>query len=244
SLEHPSETIVFHNEDGNPARANIKQALGFRKDGDGDGKSQFLRCQGRSSYARVMIELRADVELKDNIIVAMSIIKGDGYYTCNIRVEYEWKSPRCACCKVFGHVHEECPKNISAGATTNLKKPSQTPKGIPVGQKVVFKPKQVFQPVLKKSTANTCGKKMNNSESTKEVSKSNPFEVLTSVYNDVDLGKLRFVDDDGNPLVPTGIVQSNREVEVVFDEPTNLRISTTGKDGSDKGYGTNSLLER
>ncbi|GKC30529.1 hypothetical protein Tco_1037823, partial [Tanacetum coccineum] len=25
---HPSETMVFHNEDGNPARANIKQALG------------------------------------------------------------------------------------------------------------------------------------------------------------------------------------------------------------------------
>ncbi|GJV49994.1 hypothetical protein Tco_1440206, partial [Tanacetum coccineum] len=26
--EHPSETKVLHNEDGNPARANIKQALG------------------------------------------------------------------------------------------------------------------------------------------------------------------------------------------------------------------------
>ncbi|GJR74884.1 hypothetical protein Tco_0087249 [Tanacetum coccineum] len=26
--EHPSKTKVFHNEDGNPARANIKQALG------------------------------------------------------------------------------------------------------------------------------------------------------------------------------------------------------------------------
>ncbi|GJS39519.1 hypothetical protein Tco_0564562, partial [Tanacetum coccineum] len=26
--QHPSETLVFHNEDGNPARANIKQALG------------------------------------------------------------------------------------------------------------------------------------------------------------------------------------------------------------------------
>ncbi|GJV05093.1 hypothetical protein Tco_1338662 [Tanacetum coccineum] len=37
--EHPSETIVFHNEDGNPARANIKQALGYFKDGDGDGNS-------------------------------------------------------------------------------------------------------------------------------------------------------------------------------------------------------------
>ncbi|GJU08706.1 hypothetical protein Tco_1125136 [Tanacetum coccineum] len=32
--QHPSETMVFHNEDGNPARANIKQALGNLKDGE------------------------------------------------------------------------------------------------------------------------------------------------------------------------------------------------------------------
>ncbi|GKC65388.1 zinc finger, CCHC-type containing protein [Tanacetum coccineum] len=147
------------------------------------------------------------------------------------------------CCMVFGHVHEECPKNIGAGATKTLKKTSQTPKGILVGQKMGFKPKQVFQPVSKKSTANTRGK-MNNPESTKEVSNSNPFEVLTSVDNDVDLGKLRFVDDDGNSFVPMGIMKSDSEVEVVFDETANLRISTSGKDGSDKGYGTNSLLEQ
>ncbi|GJV24583.1 nucleotide-diphospho-sugar transferase [Tanacetum coccineum] len=192
---------------------------------------------GRSSYARVMIELRADVELKDNIVMAMPRIKGDGYYTCNIRVEYEWKPPRCACCKVFQHVS-------------------------------------------KKSTANTRGK-MNNPKSTKEISKSNPFEMLTSADNDVNLGtnggiansadkgtnnvsssntpisekidkierqicegKLRFVDDDGNPFVSMDTVESDSEVEVVFDETTNLRISTSGKDGSDKGYGTNSLLEQ
>ncbi|GKA36054.1 hypothetical protein Tco_0722545 [Tanacetum coccineum] len=177
--------------------------------------------------------------------------------------------------KVFGHVLEECPKYIGASATKNLKKINQTPKGIPVRQKMGFKPKQVYQPIFKKSTANTCGKKMNNSESTKEVSKSNPFEVLTSIDNDVDLGtnggisnladegtinvsssntpigekidkierqicegKLRFVDDDKNPLVHTGIV------EVVLVETANLRISMTGKEGSDKGYGTNSLLEQ
>ncbi|GJZ62436.1 hypothetical protein Tco_0618573, partial [Tanacetum coccineum] len=29
-----------------------------------------------------------------------------------------------------------------------------------------------------------------------------------------------------------------------FDETANLRIPTSGKDGSDKGYGTNSLLEQ
>ncbi|GJV09041.1 hypothetical protein Tco_1346697 [Tanacetum coccineum] len=43
--QHPSETMVFHNEDGNPARANIKQALGYLKDGDGDGNSQLSRYQ-------------------------------------------------------------------------------------------------------------------------------------------------------------------------------------------------------
>nr|GFA03639.1 hypothetical protein [Tanacetum cinerariifolium] len=56
--------------------------------------------------------------------------------------------------------------------------------------------------------------------------------------------KLRLLDNDGNPLVPTGIVKSDSEVKVVFDETANLRISTSGKDESDKGYGTNSLLEQ
>ncbi|GJZ80394.1 hypothetical protein Tco_0645388 [Tanacetum coccineum] len=187
-----------------------------------------MRSCGRSIYARAIFELRADVELKDNIVAAMPKITEEGYYTCNIRVEYEWKP-------------------LSAGATKNLKKTSQTPKGIPVGQKMRFKPKQVFQPISKKYTANTCEKNKNNSESTKEVSKSNPIEVLTSVDNDVELstnggisnsadkgtinisssntpivekinkikrqireGILRFVDDDGNPLVPTGIVESDK----------------------------------
>ncbi|GKC07299.1 hypothetical protein Tco_0998909 [Tanacetum coccineum] len=27
-IQHPSEMMIFHNEDGNPTRANIKQALG------------------------------------------------------------------------------------------------------------------------------------------------------------------------------------------------------------------------
>ncbi|GJR58882.1 FAR1 DNA binding domain, zinc finger, SWIM-type, MULE transposase domain containing protein [Tanacetum coccineum] len=115
-------------------------------------------------------------------------------------------------------------------------------------------------------------KKKNDSESTKEVSQSNPFEVLNLVDNDVDLGtnggisnsadketinvsssntpivekidkierqihkgKLRFVDDDGFLLVLMGIVDSDSEVEVVFDKGANLRLSTSGKDGSDKG---------
>ncbi|GJW36320.1 putative reverse transcriptase domain-containing protein [Tanacetum coccineum] len=121
-----------------------------------------MQSWGRSSYARAMIELRADVELRDNIVAAMPKITGEGYYTCNIRVEYEWKPPRCACCKVFGHTQEECPKDVGTGEIKNLKKTSQTPKGFPIDENV---------------------------DPPKEVSKSNPFDVLTSVENDEELGK-------------------------------------------------------
>ncbi|GJT23809.1 putative reverse transcriptase domain-containing protein [Tanacetum coccineum] len=43
---------------------------------------------------------------------------------------------RCACCKVFGQVQDECPKNIDSNVVKNMRKTSQTPRGVPVGPKV------------------------------------------------------------------------------------------------------------
>ncbi|GKC72158.1 hypothetical protein Tco_1118041, partial [Tanacetum coccineum] len=74
-----------------------------------------------------------------------------GHYICNVRVEYEWKPPRCATCKVFGHIHEECPKNTSAGEKKTIKKPSQTSRGVLVGPKMGFKPQKEYRHVPKKS---------------------------------------------------------------------------------------------
>ncbi|GJQ93443.1 hypothetical protein Tco_0004582 [Tanacetum coccineum] len=51
-----------------------------------------------------------------------------------------------------------------------------------------FKPKQVYQPVSNKATANTSANKKKNMDPPKEV--TNPFEVLTSVENDQELGKM------------------------------------------------------
>nr|GEZ64263.1 hypothetical protein [Tanacetum cinerariifolium] len=120
-----------------------------------------------SSYTRVMIELRADVELKDNIIVAMPKIIREGHYICNVRLDYERKPPR---------------------------------------------------PVPKKPTSSSSGNKKKGMEPTTEVSNSNPFEVLNSVNNDVELctnggglliwnfeelltsGKATLVDEAGNLL--------------------------------------------
>nr|GEZ20972.1 hypothetical protein [Tanacetum cinerariifolium] len=94
----------------------------------------------RSSYARAMIELRADVELKDTIVVAMPKLVGEWLYMCTIRVEYEWKPPRCSSCKVFGHVLNECPKKIITDVVKNLNNPRQTTRGVSVGPKNLLLP--------------------------------------------------------------------------------------------------------
>nr|GEW41440.1 hypothetical protein [Tanacetum cinerariifolium] len=69
-------------------------------------------------------------------------------------------------------------------------------------------------------------------------------EKINKIERKIYEGKLRLLDNDGNPLVPIGIMESDSEVKVVFDKTANLRISTSGKDESDKGYGVNSLLEQ
>ncbi|GKD81381.1 hypothetical protein Tco_1348220, partial [Tanacetum coccineum] len=53
---------------------------------------------------------------------------------------------------------------------------------------VGFKPvKQVYRQVSKKNNVNTSGNKKKDVEPTIEVSNSNPFDVLNSIENDVDL---------------------------------------------------------
>ncbi|GJY55525.1 hypothetical protein Tco_0454640, partial [Tanacetum coccineum] len=77
----------------------LKEDVGTSLMLDSYTSNMYMQSWGRPSYARAMIELRAEVELKDNIVVAMPKITWERYYTCNIHVEYEWKPPRCACCK-------------------------------------------------------------------------------------------------------------------------------------------------
>ncbi|GJR66338.1 hypothetical protein Tco_0012403 [Tanacetum coccineum] len=169
-----------------------------------------MQSWDRSSYTRAMIKLRADVELKYTIVVAMHKLVMKGFCTFIIRVEYEWKPPRCACCKVFGHVQDECPKNIGSNVAKNLKKPSQAPRGVPVGPKMGFKPvKQVYRPVSKKNNANTSGnnKEANSSgysfwnvRSSSTTTTTHIVEKINKLKRLIIDGKLTLVDDEGNPL--------------------------------------------
>ncbi|GJV90430.1 hypothetical protein Tco_1538243 [Tanacetum coccineum] len=138
--------VTAFNEDGLSAIA-IK--IGTPLMLDSYTSDMCLQSWGRSSYARAMIELKADAELKDTIV-----------------------------------------KNVNPGlgVAKNMKKNSQAPKGFLIGSKMGFKPAKKCRPVSKKPTANGSGNKKNDVEPTNKVSNSNPFDVLNSVENDLDLG--------------------------------------------------------
>ncbi|GKB90306.1 polyadenylate-binding protein 2-like protein [Tanacetum coccineum] len=67
---------------------------------------------GRSSYACAMIEVHANVELKESILVAIPKLEGNGYTCETVTGEYEWKPPRCSTCKIFGHMLDQCPHPV------------------------------------------------------------------------------------------------------------------------------------
>ncbi|GJV46388.1 hypothetical protein Tco_1430924 [Tanacetum coccineum] len=47
-----------------------------------------------------MIKLRADVELKDTIVMTVPKLVGEGFSMCTIRIEYEWKPPSSSSCNL------------------------------------------------------------------------------------------------------------------------------------------------
>ncbi|GJV90731.1 homeobox protein knotted-1-like protein 2 [Tanacetum coccineum] len=180
-----------------------------------------MKSRGRSSYARAMIKLRGDVELKDTIVVAMPKLVNEGFYSVLLV------------------------SNMSGNLLPVFE--LQATRGVLVGPKVSFKStKKIYKPVSNKNGASNSGKKKQAELSRQEVGNSNPFDALNSIKNDDDLdkidklechiidGKLMFVNDDENPLAPMGNVDSESEVEVVFDETANLMASTSFKGGSDR----------
>ncbi|GJY90840.1 RNA-directed DNA polymerase, eukaryota [Tanacetum coccineum] len=79
-----------------------------------------------------MIELEADVDLRDTIVVVVPTFSGEGFTTSTIHVEHEWAPPRCSECKVYVHFLDGCPKKIISNISKNFKMPLQPARGHPV----------------------------------------------------------------------------------------------------------------
>ncbi|XP_021996381.1 uncharacterized protein LOC110893589 [Helianthus annuus] len=65
---------------------------------------------GRTSYARAMVEINADKELKTHVVVAIPKMDEEGFVMERVKVEYEWKPQRCETCCLFGHNISSCPR--------------------------------------------------------------------------------------------------------------------------------------
>jgi hypothetical protein len=141
-----------------------------------------------------MIEVKSDEVLKDSLTVEIPLLDGTGSTIEKIRVEYEWKPPRCDKCKVFGHTLVECPKVVIPNAqptmnasdgfqpVNNKKKGKQVASnsgrgGFTVGKHFEYQPKKTL-PESKKANVNK--KKASDVASTSgtKITTSNQFDAL------------------------------------------------------------------
>nr|GEW93623.1 hypothetical protein [Tanacetum cinerariifolium] len=61
----------------------------------------------KSAYARVLIEIAADVELVKYLIIAIRVDNKKEHTFATIDIEYEWTPPKCASCCIFDHVKKK-----------------------------------------------------------------------------------------------------------------------------------------
>ncbi|GJW00789.1 zinc knuckle CX2CX4HX4C containing protein [Tanacetum coccineum] len=64
-----------------------------------------------------------EADLVDVVTIGIPSLSEDDFTKETIRVEYEWRPPRCDTCNIFGHVHDYCPKKVVSPpivATSNV----------------------------------------------------------------------------------------------------------------------------
>nr|GEV07572.1 hypothetical protein [Tanacetum cinerariifolium] len=79
-----------------------------------------IAAYSENEYARALIEVSADRDLMESIVIAILLGKGKGHTLATIEIEYEWKPPVCSICKIFDHTNDKCPKHPKV-LTTEVK---------------------------------------------------------------------------------------------------------------------------
>ncbi|GKB16543.1 zinc knuckle CX2CX4HX4C containing protein [Tanacetum coccineum] len=79
-----------------------------------------LNSWGRSSYARVLVELSSECAAMETIVVAIPLPMSKGHYLETLEFEYEWWPPRCSKCKIFGHEDDACSSRVNKANLDSL----------------------------------------------------------------------------------------------------------------------------
>ncbi|GKA51833.1 hypothetical protein Tco_0745029 [Tanacetum coccineum] len=115
----------------------------------------------------------------------------------------------------MAYVQEECPKNIGTDEMKNLKKTSQTPKGISVGQEVLTSVEKDVELGTNGRTSNLASQETNSSGSSFwNVESSSPsttpiIEKIDKIEKLIIDRKVTLVDDEGKPLEKDVIENGN-----------------------------------
>nr|GEY86133.1 zinc knuckle CX2CX4HX4C [Tanacetum cinerariifolium] len=113
-------------------------------------------------YARAFIDTRADRKLNEDMVIVIPKVEDDGEVLHTVRVECEWKPPRCGVCMVFGPdmLRPNRPIEKPNKQHTNhdgFQRPSFS-HGTNMGSKVQVKLKKpIWQAVSKKNSASLSG---------------------------------------------------------------------------------------
>ncbi|XP_022032208.1 uncharacterized protein LOC110933287 [Helianthus annuus] len=198
----------------------LASKIGTPKRLDGYTADMCADSWGRSRFARALIEIDADNELKDHIVVAIPKLDDDGYITEKVKVEYEWQPQRCSLCYIFGHNDQTCAKNVQNkakhvvidedGFTMDKRKVARV--GMMHKKQ---KPKFVCKSKVNKSRPSTSGTKQDKMDDTRneKVKTQNSFDALTMDDGDMDVRITRKVSEG-----KSGGIESNGKTAQVDDE--------------------------
>ncbi|XP_021996240.1 uncharacterized protein LOC110893439 [Helianthus annuus] len=179
--------IAAYTEDG---LSLIASTLGVSKLLDSYTTTMCMDTWGRSSYARALIEITVEQELKEELTIAIPDLDGESFVTEKMVVEYQWTQHRCGHCCVFGHMDDSCRKQIRASSKTPARvdgdgyKVVNQQKAAKRTRIQINKPKVEYQP---KQQASKQEKKVVfevDKSVSKQVKTSNRFDVLNNELND------------------------------------------------------------
>ncbi|GJQ90655.1 zinc knuckle CX2CX4HX4C containing protein [Tanacetum coccineum] len=167
---------------------------------------------GQGSFARCLIEVRANATLKDIVTMGIPLPDGEGFTKETIQVEYEWKPPCCDHCKIFGHVYDQCPKNVTS-STINNRSGAAAGKATwqPIKKKVSYEPKA--HGILPKNGA----PKVSN------YVKDDPSKKLPATMGGLHIPTSKPSVPTSNPYDVLDDMESVEEAEVVCDETVILK---------------------
>ncbi|GKD50158.1 RNA-directed DNA polymerase, eukaryota, reverse transcriptase zinc-binding domain protein [Tanacetum coccineum] len=211
----------------------------------------FILKKSCPSIPRVVIYY----DFMESITIGIRDLDGPGHTKETIRVEYEWKSPRCPTCNIFGHTGKTCPKKVVTNPVVNDNNASndgfhkivnrkhnnkgssagnKLPKGVPVskgfqvGRDFAFKPKAPN--VGSNGDNGTHDEPKSKTGQSKIINAGESLNTKVTKARQQDMGKKKISNiASPNPFAALEVDDDEEEeVENIWDESKNLNLPHTG----------------